>query len=127
MTPDEAAGKPLADAHSIWEITLHILAWKRFARRGLEGEPLPRDPSPEEDWPLVPGGTGDEAWAATVAELETEQGRLEDLVSRLSDERLDAPAPGRRYTIYVLLHGIIQHDLYHAGQIALLKKAARSV
>jgi uncharacterized damage-inducible protein DinB len=45
----------------------------------------------------------------------------------LSDDRLSEPAPGirRQYSIYEMLHGIIQHDLYHAGQIAILKKGSQ--
>ena len=64
------------------------------------------------------------AWAATLDALTGAHERLAAAVGRL-DEDLDGPVPGKSYTKYVLVHGVLQHELYHAGQIGLLKRAAR--
>ena len=81
-----------------------------------------KEPAAEEDWrdvtPLP--------WADAVAALETAESRLADAVARLSVDDLDRIVAGRDYTTYVMLHGVIQHNLYHAGQIAILKKQLRA-
>jgi hypothetical protein len=64
------------------------------------------------------------AWEAALAALEASQRRLLAAVGTLGDADLDGPVPGHDYTRYVLVHGVLQHTLYHAGQIALLKRAA---
>jgi hypothetical protein len=63
------------------------------------------------------------AWQATLQALEASHRSLRDAVKKIDDARLEEIAPGASYSIYFLLHGLIQHDLYHAGQISLLKKA----
>lgn len=121
VTAARAAAKPVAGAHSIWEIVLHVTAWEDVARRRLSGEPV--EPTDAEDWPAV-GGTDDAAWAAALERLRTGHQGLRRAVAKLSDARLKEPVPGAEYSCYHLAHGVIQHDLYHAGQIALLKKGA---
>lgn len=119
----QAASRPVAGAHGIWEIALHVAAWQGFATRALEGEPMPTDPPEEENWPPVVDA-GEEAWRAAVANLGEVNRRLRAALRGLSDEDLERIVPGREYTFYFLLHGVAQHGLYHAGQIALLKKAS---
>ena len=116
-----AAARPVASAHSIWELVLHINAWHTTARLSLAGKPLQL--SDEEDWRPVED-TSEQAWAAARATLEKGHRALLESVGDLSDEDLEKVVPGKSYSIYFLLHGIVQHDLYHAGQIALLKKEA---
>ncbi|HEX8500132.1 MAG TPA: DinB family protein [Pyrinomonadaceae bacterium] len=118
-----AAARPLAGAHSIWEIALHVAAWQDFARRALGGEPMPTALPAEEDWPPA-AGEGEEAWRDAVANLREVNRRLREAVRKLSDEDLHDVVPGREYTFYFLLHGVVQHGLYHAGQIAILKRAS---
>ena len=121
VTAATASAKPLPTAHSIWEIVLHIATWEDVVRRRCEGEIV--EPSTEEDWPLV-DGTSEEAWAAALELLTSGHQRLRSAVTGLTDSRLNDTAPGCEYNVYFMLHGVIQHDLYHAGQIALLKKAS---
>jgi uncharacterized damage-inducible protein DinB len=118
-----AASRPLAGAHGIWEIVLHVAAWQGFATRALEGAAMPSDLAAEEDWPPV-ADAGEDAWRAAVANLGRVNKRLREALRKLSDEDLEKVVPGREYTFYFLLHGVAQHGLYHAGQIALLKKAS---
>ena len=117
-----AAAHPIAGAHSIWELVSHITYWLDAAARRLGGEAV--DPRHDEDWPATPQPTAAE-WTSTLAALQASHERLLAAVRRLDERALDGPVPGHAYTRYVLLHGVLQHTLYHAGQIGLLKRAAR--
>lgn len=122
-----AASHPIPGAHSIWELVLHLAAWRGEVMRRLEGgEPgMP----PEGDWPPV-GETTEVAWAEARRRLEESHRRLGEAVARFAEEQLDRPvgnkppdpALGNVGTYYVMLHGIVQHDAYHMGQVAILRK-----
>jgi len=114
-----ATSRPLPGAHSIWELVLHIAAWEQVARRRLEGD-LSR-PSDAEDWPAV-DATDAASWQAALAHLDRTHAALREAIAALPEARLDEPLRGPEFTIASLLHGVVQHDLYHAGQIALLRK-----
>jgi nicotinate-nucleotide pyrophosphorylase (carboxylating) len=116
-----AAGRPVTDAHSIAEIVLHLAAWHEAASRRLQGQEY--EPPPSENWPEVTG-LSEPAWQNTLFELRRSFEELCVGVEDLDDDHLLRPVAGKNYSFYVLLHGIVQHDLYHAGQIALLKKLA---
>jgi uncharacterized damage-inducible protein DinB len=120
VTAKQALAKPVADAHSIWEIVLHVIGWGNVFALRLEGQPL-GDP-PEGDFPPIEDASG-EAWAATVARLEQSHARLVGAAARLSDSALDETVKGKDYTVRFLLRGAIRHHVYHAGQIGLLKKS----
>lgn len=120
VTAERAAARPIAGAHSIWEIVLHLTAWQDTLRRRLEGERV--DAPAEGDWP--PTEAMDEAtWQALLGTLEARHTRLQHTISHLDEARLDQPIYGGSSSFYVTLHGHIQHTLYHAGQIALLRRA----
>ena len=120
VTAEQAAAHPVPDAHSIWEITLHIATWERVGRRRIQ-ESAPIDISDDEDWPSVED-TKEESWKTTLDELRSNHEALREAIAGLDEARLRDIIPGTIYSVYFLLHGVIQHDLYHAGQIALLKK-----
>lgn len=120
VTAEMAASKTLARAHNIWEIVLHVAAWENAVRRRLEGEVVVL--SNEEDWPPI-NDTSKTAWKNALAALENGNKQLRETILRLNDARLSDIVPGENYSGYYMLHGVIQHDLYHAGQIAILKKA----
>lgn len=117
---EQAARRPIAAAHSIWELVLHMNTWKDVAERRLGGDPVQEVP-PELDFPPVQR-TDAAAWRAAQDGLAATHQRLTQALRRLRDAQLDEPSPGYGLSRYVLLHGVIQHDLYHAGQIAILKK-----
>jgi uncharacterized damage-inducible protein DinB len=121
VTAAQAAGRPLPNAHSIWEIALHMATWERVVHRRLQGETVADLPT-EQDWPPV-RDTGEDAWRQAVRDLERANHDLRAAIARSDEARLADMAPGKDHSVYVMLHGIIQHDLYHAGQIAVLKKA----
>jgi len=128
ITPAQAGAKPLAEAHSIWELVLHIEGWTRAAAAAVDGTPMPEWPMKEAsvflDWPPVPAPTN-EAWQAGVASLLAAGRALAERASKYPDLHLARTVPGRKYDFYFLFHGIVQHALYHGGQIALLKKAVQ--
>ena len=117
----QAARRPLRNAHTIWEIAVHIGVWEAFVRRRLEGEVI-TDVPPEQDWPPITD-TSEAAWKRTLAQLEEGHMRLQKVIAALPESRLAETVQGMGYSVYFMLHGVVQHDLYHAGQIALLKKA----
>ena len=123
VTAVGALARPLARSHCIWEIVLHIAVWDDAARRRMAGEVV--QPTPDEDWPAI-AETSPEAWRRTLGHLRRTHDALVAAVSALPDSRLMEKVPGKEpdyYTLYYMLHGIAQHELYHAGQIALLKKS----
>ena len=122
VTATQAHARPLGNAHSIWELVQHIAVWEDVGRRRLEGDPAEVPISSPEDWPPA-GDASEAAWDSAKAALERGHQSLVDAISRVPESRLDEPILEGKSTVYVTLHGVIQHDLYHAGQIAMLKKA----
>lgn len=122
VTVETASAKPLHGIHSIWEIVLHMSVWLDTVRRRLSSPTLVM-PTAEENWRAV-GHVSPEAWEKAKGELEDNYRLLMRAISELPENRLTVQVPGRDYDFYCLLHGIVQHSLYHAGQIALLKRAA---
>jgi uncharacterized damage-inducible protein DinB len=121
ITAEQAAARPVEGAHSIWELVSHIEAWERAILRRLGGD-LAQIYNTEEDWPSVTDAT-EEAWAAARRKLTETYVALREAVLRLDDAQLDEPILPEMSTRHVSLHGAIQHTLYHAGQIALVKKS----
>jgi len=122
----QAALRPLGKAQTIWETVLHIISWKNEVRRRVGGAPAANPV--EGDWP-APGPASAAAWQETLDALEASHRALVAAVGGLPEDALFTPTTdprdresGAGVSHYVLLHGIVQHDAYHAGQIALLKK-----
>lgn len=114
-----AAAKPLPDVHSIWELVLHIAVWDAAACRRLGGEKT--QPMGNANFPIVPRPR-EAAWRKTVANTKRTHDVLVKTVRALPESRLRERVPGKKYNFYFMLHGVAQHELYHAGQIAILKK-----
>lgn len=121
VTAEQAAARPVAGAHTIWELVLHATAWTEIARERLVGS-AKSDPTPEEDWPPVTD-TSAEAWRATIVRLKEAHRELAEEATRLDDSALIGRVPGKDHSVLVMMHGIIEHDAYHGGQIAILKRA----
>jgi uncharacterized damage-inducible protein DinB len=125
----DAASRPVADAHTIWELVLHMTSWAREVRGRLEGQEA-RDPI-DGDWPPV-GAVTEERWADAQRDLLEAHSRLTEAIVALDTRSLDEPvrdfrdnALGVGLSRYLTLHGLVHHTVYHAGQLALLKKALR--
>jgi len=121
ITAQQAAARPFSGLHNIWEIMLHIAAWERACSSRLAGDraELPD----EEDWPKV-AQTTEQAWGDARKALRQAHDELVLAVSKLDEGLLDQPIVAGMSSVYVTLHGVIQHTIYHAGQIAILKKAS---
>jgi len=115
-----AAARPISKAHTIWELTLHISAWDSVILRRIAGKIA--SPSDEENFPKIKD-TSEAAWRAALANLQRQHRELLRMISEMPDSRLSEQVPGKDYDFYFLLHGTVQHALYHAGQIVLLKRA----
>ena len=116
------AARPIPGAHTIWELVLHIAAWDGAVRRRLDGTAVRL--SAAKNFPAVTDAS-ETAWRAARAEVRHVHEELVAAVAALPDSRLRDMVPGKKgahYTFYYMLHGVVQHELYHAGQIALLKK-----
>lgn len=115
-----AAAKPLNHVHSIWELLLHIAVWDNAASRRLEGKKF--QPTGLANFPRPPKPTT-AAWRKAIADAKRAHNSLMKTVAALPDSRLRDRVPGKKYDFSHMLHGVVQHELYHAGQIAILKKA----
>jgi uncharacterized damage-inducible protein DinB len=122
VTAARAAARPIKSAHTIWELVLHIAAWDGAVLRRMGGVAVTL--SDAENFPAVKDAS-DAAWRGALAQVRRVHEDLVKTVAALPDSRLDEVVPGKEgahYTFYYMLHGVVQHELYHAGQIALLKK-----
>jgi uncharacterized damage-inducible protein DinB len=124
----DAAARPIAGGHSIWELVLHMTGWKNEVRRRLSGAPAAE---PEGgDWPAI-GQPSETRWREAREQLQRAHDDLLSAIRALPEEKLYTPTNdlrsgplGSGVSYYVLLHGIVQHDVYHSGQIAILKKGS---
>jgi hypothetical protein len=122
VTAEQAVARPLAQAHSIWELLLHMDAWTSAAADAAIGAPMAKVYHTPQDWP-APVDTTSAAWQDAIDHFLAVGERLATVISEFPDARLCEIVPGRKYDFYFLFHGIVQHNLYHGGQIALLRKA----
>ncbi|MBX2992834.1 MAG: DinB family protein [Bacteroidetes bacterium] len=124
ISATQAASHPIAGAHSIWEVVLHLANDYDLVLRRLAGDG--RQLTAAEDWPACPAST-EENWQQTLQELKRLNNKLRQAVRDFPVGRLDDPlVPEVPYTAYTQFIGVTQHNLYHAGQIALLKRALAS-
>jgi DinB superfamily len=123
VTAKQAQAHPIGNAHSIWELLCHVESWVKFALGAVDGVPIPPWPAMpvELDWPVVTD-TGELGWREAVDSFFSHHLKLVETISAFNDERLEATVPGRTYNFYRLFQSTTQHAVYHAGQIALLKK-----
>jgi hypothetical protein len=126
LTAREAARRPRAGRHNIWEIVVHAAYWKYTVRRRLLGEKRSSFYLQGSNWFLRPVDRSEKAWRTDVALLDREHQRLRAAVAALQPEYLDRPARGSKTLARRLIAGIALHDVYHAGQIQLIKKLLRT-
>ncbi len=130
VTAAEAVWRPPGGVHSIWELVLHMAGWTGEVASRLRGSP-PKLP-PAGDWPVVPSSATESEWKHALRELDDAHGALVGAIRELDPDLLgtvvvtapDAP-PGAGVTNAAMLRGVAQHDAYHTGQIAVIKKLAR--
>ena len=116
----QAFAHPIAGAHSIAELVSHVIVWEKAIRQTILGEGN-ITVTDEENFSLFPD-TSDKTWGALIKVLVNGHLELRHAVENFDMRRLDEIPDGAKSSVYVLLHGVIQHDLYHAAQIMMLKK-----
>ena len=119
ITAEQAGRRTFANTHTIWELVAHMTFWETEVYRRLNS--LPARSTEELNFPAMPEAT-EENWNSTLAEFRRSNAEFRQCLSQLEPARLDQTTPGRDKTIYVEVHGVIQHHLYHSGQIAILSK-----
>jgi hypothetical protein len=121
VTPRQAAWRPGADRHNIWELAVHAAYWKYVAWRRLTGAKRGSFPLEGSNWLSRDGGSGAD-WRRDLLLLEETHRTLRAAVAALDAGRLDRQPPTGTVTTRALVTGIAAHDFYHAGQIQLLKR-----
>ncbi len=119
---EDAAARPLPDAHTIWEIVMHMIFWEDVVNERLAGRRAGL--VEEKNFPPMPQAT-EENWRKTLDQLRTSNRAFRDALAKLEPAKLGELSAAGKRTYYDEAHGIIEHHVYHLGQIALLRKAAR--
>ena len=115
--------RPAAGRHSIRELAVHAAYWKFRIRRRLTGQLDATFPLPGKNWFRLDAST---PWASHLTLLANEHAALRKAIASFPVRRLHAPIVSNGATAAYLMRGIAAHDLYHTGQIALLKRMVRS-
>jgi uncharacterized damage-inducible protein DinB len=119
-----AAAHPIKNAHGIWDLVLHIAAWDDAVRRRTGGTAVTLND--KQNFPPV-NDTSEAVWRETIEDAKHTHNELVQAVAAFPDSRLHEQLPGKTesyYNFFYMFSGIVQHELYHAGQIALLKKSS---
>ena len=124
VSAEDAWRHPIPGAHSIWELVLHLSGTYSLVLRRLNGDE--GDLSPEDDWPDITAPTPAN-WSAALDVLRSLNQQLRAAVLGFSKDALDQLLGNHRYSAYTQFIGVTQHDLYHAGQIVLLRRALRAM
>lgn len=125
VTPREALRRPAPGRHNIWELAVHAAYWKYVVRRRLTQDELPPFPREGSNWFPAPRRADAKAWKADLALLRQQHELLRRVIARFPAARLGRRGRRSQWTNAEQIYGIASHDLYHAGQIQLLKRLVR--
>ena len=121
VSAEQASRVPKSGVHSILQLVLHIAYWEEVVLRRFKGEVVDAPLNTPEDWPSNRKPT-DAEWQAVLTRLDKSHAALRRAIESSSDDKLKQRVPKRDHDHYTLLHGIIDHCVYHSGQIAAVKK-----
>jgi uncharacterized damage-inducible protein DinB len=125
MSARVAAWRLPGEPHSIADLIVHCAYWKYAVRRRLRGDPRGSFPLKGSNWFELPEPLSEAAWKGYVALLDSEHRALRDALAGLSPQQIEATPTGRQTSNRMLIHGIALHDVYHTGQIQMLKALAK--
>jgi DinB superfamily len=132
LTPAVATRRPAKNRHNIWEIVVHAAYWKYAVLRRLTGQKRGSFPLEGSNWFVRPetslkarATAAKAAWRSDVALLDRMHAELRKAIAALPERELHVTPRGSKVSNFAVIAGIAAHDLYHAGQIQLLKKLAR--
>lgn len=116
----EQASKRIAEGrNSIWEITNHVIQWRLNVLRRVQGEVIV---SPDHNYMLPVENTSESAWKNTMEALTVSQEKWLEFLKKFDENEFSRKYPNNQMTYYEHIHGILQHDAYHLGQIVFLEK-----
>ena len=121
MSWKNALKRPARGRHNVWELVLHIAYWKCIVRRRLTGDAAVEFPRSPANFPAVPARPTSALWRTDLALLSREHRLLRDVIARFPASRLAQKGWHTRWTNEATIYGIASHDLYHTGQIQLVK------
>ena len=121
----ETLWRPGRKRHNIWELTLHAAYWKYIVRRRLLGEKRGSFALKGSNWFSAPRKANEKQWRAVLALLAEEHRKLRAAVAKISPARLARSIGNSKWTAAQSISGVAMHDIYHAGQIQLLKRMLR--
>src|SRR5262245_47638328 len=124
LPPSVAAWRPSPGRHNIWELVVHAAYWKYTVRRRLTGDRRGTFPLRGSNFWVRPEEHSDEAWKRDQRLLIDQHEQLRAAVEAFPARQLSRRVPGSPWTYAALIRGAAAHDLYHAGQIQLLKRLA---
>lgn len=127
LTVQQAAWRPSQGRHNIWEIVVHCAYWKYIVRRRILGEKKGSFPLSGSNWFKRPMEQTEKAWRADVHLLEEAHQSLCNAIAGLKSSDLKKKPFGSKWTNLQTISGIASHDLYHAGQIQLLKRFRKEI
>jgi len=122
LSAEEAAWRPSKERHNIWEIVVHCAYWKYAVRRRILGEKRGSFPEKGSNWFNRPSDGSEDEWQKDISLLEQMHRSLRQAIVSLPTSRLKKKVAGSKWTTVQTISGAASHDLYHAGQIQLLKK-----
>lgn len=122
LSSEVAKQRPIKNANSIWEIVNHIIAWRQNVLKRMKGEVIQ---TPSNNYIEKIKDTSEEAWAQSLEALDTTQKEWLYFLNSFNEADFSNEYPVNRLTYYQHIHGIIQHDAYHLGQIVLLAKMVK--
>lgn len=120
LTAEKANAAPLKDGRTIHRILLHVIAWRLYLLEKLaKNDSFDLKYKSPEEWPMPPGG--ENGWKNSLEKLEETQARLLAFLIKMDGRQLRSRVVGRDFDLKYLLGGVVQHDIYHLGQLAFLK------
>jgi hypothetical protein len=125
LRPADALRRPQRGRHNIWEVAVHAAYWKYIVRRRLTRDASLAFPRGGSNWFPAPRRADQPAWRGELALLKAQHRQLRAVIAGFPPERLAARGWRSRWTNEQHIYGIASHDLYHAGQIQLLKRLVR--
>ncbi len=119
LSAGQAAERVLPQSNTIWEIVMHMIGWRKNILRRVQGEHLP---SPGHNYFTEINDFSDEAWSDVLDEFRQTQVDWLEFLETFDEEDYDKTYENPSSTYYEFVHGIIQHDYYHLGQIKMMVK-----
>ena len=120
VTAEQASKRVLPNRNTIWEIVNHIISWRLNVLQRVQGKVIR---TPDNNYIAAIKDASPAAWASTIQRLKESQSQWVDFLKSFREEDFEKVYPKNSMTYYEHIHGIIQHDAYHLGQIVILAKS----